>query len=508
MIRKVQSSMEKYHMFPQNGNIVAGVSGGADSLCLLRVLVILRDRFGLKLTAVHVNHRIRQEAAEDAAFVERICREWDVPFVLVEEDVEALARQERISCEEAGRRVRYEAFESVLAQMDGAVQKGYDGSKSSGQKDRCCRGCIAVAHNSDDRAETLLFHMLRGTGLNGMGSIRPVRILKVGSRIIRPLLFCSREEIEQFLCSEGLTWCTDATNREDIYTRNKIRNHLLPYAQKQICERAREHLSKEAQLLAETSDFVQRMTREAMERCSTVENEEIVFDAVRFGKEDPFLQKQMVLQGLLMKGTGKDLTAAHVEQAMYLFAPECLSGKKMELKSCRVQVFRRFSQVVIGSLEPERKMTECAAVQNTEEAFVLEEGNLSIPGLGKVEVKILERYGKYEENAGEEAIFLQDIPEKKYTKWFDYDKIIESAVFRTRRMGDYLVISQSGAKKSLKRYMIEEKIPVNRRDKMQVLADGAHVMWVPGHRISAAYKVTEKTERILQVQLTGGREDG
>ena len=479
--------MEKYGMFPENGNIVVGVSGGADSVCLLRVLARLKKSCGLRLTAVHINHRIRQEAGQDAAFVKKLCAEWEIPFVLVEEDVEALAAREHLSCEEAGRKVRYEAFAQVLAQMNAGQEPG---------------GCVAVAHNSDDRAETLLFHMLRGTGLNGMASIRPVRDRMDGYRVIRPLLFASREEIEVFLQSEGISWCRDATNEEDLYTRNRIRNRILPYAQEQICERSKEHLAREAQLLADTADFVGRMTREALSRCSRQgEDGRRIFDTVLFQKEDPFLQQQMVLQGLLDAGTGKDLTAEHVEQALRLFAPSCQSGRRMELPICRVAVRREFGNVVVQPLGNDE------ASGDAKEEFPMRLGRQFLPGLGEVEAEILNVSDKNVLNSGFESTFLQDIPEKTYTKWFDYDKITKSAVFRTRRTGDYLTINDAGGRKSLKRYLIEEKIPADRRDELLLLTDGAHVMWVPGHRISAAYKVTAQTKQIVQVYLTGGKEN-
>ena len=173
MVKQVQKFMEQYAMFPENGNIVMGVSGGPDSVCLLFLLVKLREIHGLKLAVVHVNHGLRAEAAADAAFVQKLCAQWQVEFVLEAVDAAQFARQEGISCEEAGRQMRYRAFAKKLAEMD-SITGGH--------------GCIAVAHNRADRAETFLFHLLRGTGLDGMAGIRAVRFLQgtAGPRIIRP----------------------------------------------------------------------------------------------------------------------------------------------------------------------------------------------------------------------------------------------------------------------------------------------------------------------------------
>ncbi|MDO4332962.1 MAG: tRNA lysidine(34) synthetase TilS [Eubacteriales bacterium] len=501
---KILTYMDEYHMWPENGNVVAGVSGGADSVCLLSLLVRLRNSSGqiscsghgreqrpfcgLKLTVVHVNHKIRREAAEDAAYVRMLCEGWQVPFILVEEDVEALAQKEKISCEEAGRQVRYRAFRQALSEMD-------EGSGT--------RGCIAVAHNRDDRAETLLFHMFRGSGLEGMGSIRPVRKNEDGSRIIRPLLSCSRKEIEDFLRAEGLEWKTDRTNAEDLYTRNRIRNRVLPYVEKEICPQAKGHLAREAALLADTADFVRKKTQEALARCSKdfSEKGERHFEAAAFLREDPFLQDHMLMDSVEKFGQKKDMTTAHIEQIKKLFLPSCTSGRRIALPILQLCVYRQFHQVIFKKeTEPAKTAKKDADREKTE--ILLTAGSFFVPGMGEVRARFLPGPAAEGRKEGDRAVFLQNIPEKKYTKWFDYDKIIQSAMFRTRRTGDYLTINDALEKKSLKRYMIEEKIPAERRNGLMLFADGAHVIWVPGHRISAVYKVSAKTKTVLEIVIS------
>lgn len=508
MTDKVLTYMRQYSMLPENGNIVVGVSGGADSVCLLRVLAKLRESYDLHLRAVHINHGLRREAGEDADYVRSLCESWNVDFVLVEEDVEELAKREHLSCEEAGRKVRYEAFFQELSKMD----RGKEG-----------HGCIAVAHNRDDRAETLLFHLFRGTGLEGMGSIRPVRLSKDGSRIIRPLLFCSRNEIEEFLRAEGVAWRTDRTNAEDLYTRNKIRNRILPYVEKEICRDAAGHLAREAQLLSETAEFIGRCTKEALMRCSRQDpaRESVRFDAAAFGREESFLQDQMIKEVMQRLGKGRDMTAAHVAEVKKLFAPSCLSEKRVELPVCEIRAVRQFGDVIVEKMTLQSKKdgqqdranrtagVRGAGLQNAaaeRPAVSLAPGSFTVPGLGRIEVRLLPGPAAEGIKECENTVFLQNIPEKKYTKWFDYDKIIQSAEFRTRKSGDYLTINGALSQKSLKRYMIEEKIPAGERDSMPVLADGSHIMWVPGYRISAAYKVTVRTEKILEVCCVSGQE--
>ena len=557
LTEKILFYMKRYHMIPENKNIVVGLSGGADSVCLLYVLAALRKKLGLQLCAVHVHHGLRGvEADADEAYVRDICRAWDVPLKAIRIEAAALAKQWGIGCEEAGRRARYEIFEECLQEMGG------------------CRGAIAVAHHRDDCAETLLFHMFRGTGLDGMAGIRPVRKTERESMIIRPLLETGKTEIESFLQEKGISWRIDSTNTGEDYTRNRIRNRVLPYAEKEICSGAGAHLAKEAQLLAETADFVRSCTRQALERCR-VEADDLKANACgieivehvgrregnaeykRYDKqtiikvniellqqEDIFLQKQCVRECLLEIGTGRDLTAAHIEAVRHLVGTDCQSGRKLRIPACQLEVERQFGLLVFRRLErqqdalpeqqdalPEQRFDRGRQVglQTPELPLPEHSSELHVPGMGVVSVRYLQRdeltageknaaaggkntaageknaaAGGKNTAAGEESsaaagAFLKNIPQKKYTKWLDYDKIIQSVVFRTRRSGDYLTIDDNFSKKSLKKYMIEEKIPANERNSMMVLADGNHIIWVPGGRISTYYRVTEQTRMILEV---------
>lgn len=560
LTEKILFYMKRYHMIPENKTIVVGLSGGADSVCLLYVLAALRKKLGLQLCAVHVHHGLRGvEADADEAYVRDICRAWDVPLKAMRIDAAALAKQWGIGCEEAGRRARYEIFEECLQGMGG------------------CRGAIAVAHHRDDCAETLLFHMFRGTGLDGMAGIRPVRKTERESMIIRPLLEIGKTEIESFLQEKGISWRIDSTNTGEDYTRNRIRNRVLPYAEKEICSGAGAHLAKEAQLLAETADFVRSCTRQALERCRVkaddlkanacgieivehVGQREGTAEYRRYDKqtiiklniellqqEDIFLQKQCVRECLLEIGTGRDLTAAHIEAVRHLVGTDCQSGRKLRIPACQLEVERQFGLLVFRRLERQQDASPEQQDALSEQQDALSErgrqvglqtpelplpehsSELHVPGMGVVSVRYLQRdeltageknaaaggkntaageknaaAGEKNTAAGEESsaaagAFLKNIPQKKYTKWLDYDKIIQSVVFRTRRSGDYLTIDDNFSKKSLKKYMIEEKIPANERNSMLVLADGNHIIWVPGGRISTYYRVTEQTKVILEV---------
>ncbi len=503
---RVWQYCQKYRLLADTEYIVAGISGGADSVCLLLVLQELQKLCPFRLHAVHVNHGIRAEAEADEAWVKALCEKRGVPFTSFHEDVRGFAKENGLSEEEAGRVLRYRAMEQVL---DAQMAAGPSGVMA---------GKIAVAHNANDRAETLLFHLFRGTGLAGMGSIRPCR-----DRVIRPLLGISRAEIEAYLREMGQDWRIDATNAEDTYTRNRIRHHILPYAESKICGGAVAHLAAEAEHLAGAAEFIQKQVYQALDRCMAGKGTEddpngrraeVRLLVLAMQNEDPFLQDEMLMQCIRDLGRGRDMTRKDVAAIRYLFSPDCQSGRKVQAAGLRA--WKEFDTVVLQRERTEGDTQEPGGAKEAAvkagaipgetlpvtvlhgEALEPEPGETAVfvvPGLGRVESRV--------RDTAEMADFLQNIPRNEYTKWFDYDKIIESVRFRTRRTGDYLTINEKLQKKKLQDYFIEQKIPAGQREELVVLAEGARILWVPGYRISAAYKVTEKTRRIWEVHIGG-----
>ena len=445
---KVFSYIREHHMLKPGDRVVAGISGGADSVCLLFVLLEWAKVCPLELAIVHVNHGIRKEAGEDAAYVKSLCEAHCLPFYLVEKDVRERAEQEKCSEEEAGRKTRYEAFEAVAKEI------GAD--------------YIAVAHNSNDRSETMLFHLFRGSGIKGLGSIQPVR-----DNIIRPILCLERKEIEAYLEDRGITYCQDATNATDDYTRNRIRHHILPYAEEHVVQGAIAHMARSAEMLSETEDYLEQQTRMELQRCAT-ENEagyEISVEA--YLACHPVLQKRIL--HTIVKGLSphqKDISYVHIADLRGLFTK---TGNRSVDLPFGIRGKREYDKVSVGIVNEE----EFLPVEECELQFTLLDADFS-------------------HKIGEE------VPQNQYTKWFDYDKIKGCLTVRTRNTGDYLTIADGAGgmrHKTLKDYMIAAKIPKDTRDRIPVLSEGSHVLWLVGYRISEYYKISENTKRILQVQL-------
>jgi tRNA(Ile)-lysidine synthase len=449
-------------------SVLAGVSGGADSVCLLFLLLEWRRQYGGRLGVIHVNHGLRQEAAAEAAFVEKLCIEQEVPFYLKEVDVGERSQREHQSLEEAGRKARYEAF------LEAALAWNY--SK------------VAVAHNANDQAETMLFHLFRGSGIRGLSGIRPVR-----GQLIRPILCLERWETESYLEALGQPYCTDTSNATEAYTRNRIRNHILPYAKEAVSTQVIAHMSSAAGILQETEDYLERLTSEAIKACVTDETGRRVIRVEAYGGLDPVLRKRLLYQLLReMAPEGKDIGLIHVHALEELFLREgnrtvCLPKGIRGTRSYKEVILEKDPEVASGSHPP---ISICL------EDISPEGMRLTLPEGGILTCRILP------------AQKNEKIPQNQYTKWFDCDKIKGYLELRTRNQGDYFYIKgQSNGqepgrnKKTLKKFMTDEKIPASDRKNLPLLAEGQHILWVIGYRISEAYKVDGGTKRILEVNI-------
>ncbi len=471
MLQKIKAYVAEQNMIARGDRIVVGVSGGADSVCLFDVLMQLKEELALSLSVVHVNHGIRQEAQADEDYVRELCDARGVPFYSFHADVVRIAEEQHLSEEEAGRQVRYRAFAQV---MDEAFQG---------------EGKIAVAHTQNDRAETVLFHLFRGTGLKGLSGIAPVR-----ERIIRPLLCVRREEVEAYLRARDIAFCQDATNATDAYTRNRIRHHILGYAQEHICQNSVGHINQAADRLQEATDYLREQVGEAVKAAVTDTGAGLQIHGTKWHGLHPFLQKEVIhhVFGMLVD-SAKDMTAVHVEMVSGLFGKQ--SGRSVQLPYGIVAT-RNYEGVRIG-----RNAQETGITAAKEETLRLE-GQAGQLCFGGYEIC----FRVFENEKGNDI--MSDIPKNDCTKWFDYDKIKQYPVFRYRKSGDFLVIHAQGGKKTLKQYMIDEKIPREKRAYIPVFAQGEQILWVVGYRMSEDSKISPQTKTIMEIQISGGNEHG
>lgn len=453
----VENYIEKNHMIRRGDGIIAAVSGGADSVCLLHLLVDLREKYSLKLRVVHVHHGLRgEEADRDAEFTRGLCSRLRVSCQVLNAGVKEYAKNHSLSEEEAGRILRYK----LLEQEAGRWERETD-----------CPVKIAVAHHGDDSAETILYNLFRGSGLQGMGGIRPVR-----GKIVRPLLCVTREEILRYLAENGLEYCQDSTNQHWDYTRNRMRHRILPEIVKEINPRASQHIRQASEKIRQADEFLQSAAAAWMNSHISEDNPDLV------PKE--LLEEAEILQAYVLRrmlavaaGSEKDLSSRHIDALLDLLKGAV--GRRADLPQ---------------GIRAEREYAGLKIEKNTGIKPAPPEHGTEIP----LEITVFPRE-KGQEN--------QEFPKNQYTKWFDYDKIKGMLSVRTRRTGDYITLS-GGGRKSVKAYMIDEKIPAARRDSIFLLAEGSHVLWIIGYRISEYYKIGPETATILQAKLDGGENHG
>ena len=439
-------------MLHDGDTVIVGVSGGADSVCLLFLLCYLKYEkiYDIDIKVVHINHMIRDNAKSDARFVEELCKELEKRFSislsyhLFEIDVHGYAKENGLSVEEAGRYLRYDAFNQVL-----------------GDK----KGKIAVAHHANDRAETMLFNLFRGSGIKGLTGISPVN-----DKIIRPLLNEERSQIEAFLKSEGLNYVTDETNLTDDYTRNKIRHNIIEYVEENIIKGAVRNMTNAAKQLDKADEFITECIKISSLKCISIKEEgRIIINVNALKSEHEYIIDRIIYDSIVyVTQKKKDITSEHVKQVSVLL--DACGSKQVSLPYdvMALKEYDRLSIIKSSSSIRENPMNQNDFTMQVITDFTVE-----------------------------------DIPKDLYTKWFDYDKISTVATIRTRKEGDYLIINNKGQRKLLKDYFINEKVPSLERDGTLLLADGDHIMWIIGKRISEYYKVTENTRRVLEVHYVG-----
>ncbi|MCR5430829.1 MAG: tRNA lysidine(34) synthetase TilS [Eubacterium sp.] len=447
MKSKVLEFIRKKKLLKKGDSVVLGVSGGADSICMLKILSDAQKRRDISLYVLHINHQIRgKEANEDAAFVKRACTKFKVPHRVVSVDVPRIAEEQGMSLEEAGRMVRYQEF------SDYAYEVGANK--------------IAVAHNSNDNAETVLMNLARGTGIKGLSGIAPKRKMEDSKgntiEVIRPILCLTRKEIEEYLKENEIEYRNDSTNDSTDYTRNKIRLEIMPILEN-INDNAMQNITNASNELANTTEYIEKDVEDAYEEFVSDENGKL------FLSDEAFSLDPVVFTGVIRKmientaGKLKDITRIHVGDVVSLSEKQV--GKKIDLPYSIVAE-REYEGISIYSEE-----NESATPEDEKEVIISFE---------------------------DDDFDKENIEELQYTKWLDYDKI-DDVVVRTQKKDDYIVIDDKGSKKRLKKYFVDEKIPRRDRDNVLLVADGSHILWVVGHRISEAVKVTPETKKVIKV---------
>jgi len=444
MKKLVHDTVKNHNMFAPGDSVVIGISGGADSVALLHVLLELRGALSLgEIIPVHVNHNLRgQESDGDEAFVGKLCDELNLPLVTYQANVKALANEKKLGIEAAGRILRYSFFEGVRIAF--GAQK------------------IAVGHNRDDSAETVIMNLCRGSGLKGLCGIPPVN-----GNIVRPLIDTPRVAIEKYLDSAKISYITDASNYSDDYTRNRIRNKLMPLLATSTTDNVSEIIARNASWLSAEEKFIESAAQRAFDECMIAEG----LDIVKLSAQPEALSRRIVRHaiGKARYNDYTDISAAHVQAALNLAQGH--SGREIHLPG--VIVKKEYNTLIFAPHSPENLQGFCYPLEiNT---------SIHVQELGKTLTISRVTPEKSEPDLKKPILYC--------TKAFEYGNVKEgSFALRTRRPGDRIAVGLNMTKK-LQDYFTDTKIPASQRDSIPLLAVGSEILWIlHDDRVSAKYK--------------------
>jgi tRNA(Ile)-lysidine synthase len=458
------------HGLVENGQtVLVAVSGGPDSVCLLRMLNEAQKELGIKLHVAHLNHQLRgTDSDEDARYVSDLARTMNVPATIEKRDVAGYRREHGLSLEEAAREVRY-AFLAETARSVGASS-------------------VAVGHTASDHVETILLHIIRGTGTQGLRGLLPVvrwHFSGIGLTIVRPLLELKREETAEYCSINQLGPRCDSSNLSPSLLRNRVRHELLPLLAG-YNHGINETLSRTGRIAAEEADFMNLQGQEHWNKIVKSQDKLIIIEKAVFLHLPPALQRHILRRAMEdLLGTLKDIEARHIEEILNL--AEKPAGRKVDLPE-NLTFSVEYDRYLLGwDLEKLPPFPELGG-----------SARLNIPGRSEVsgwEIESSIRDPKPETEWNEDG----------FTACFDMDKTGGSIEMRKRHPGDWFQPLGMNQTKKVGQFMLDAKIPRDWRDRVPILVTPEQVIWVAGHRIDDRVRVTSETQRILCVQMSRKR---
>ena len=454
--------------------IIAGISGGPDSLCLLHVLNSIRKEYRLTILPIHINHKLRKKADAEQKHVEKICKGMGLTCGSVEIDVRVFAEETGMGEEEAGRTARYDTFLQIAEETE---KQGY-------AKDKIV---IAVAHNADDQSETILQHILRGTGLRGLAGMAPVRQDESGYCIIRPLLGVTRAEIEAYIAETGLKPNIDESNQDPKYQRNRIRLELIPLLEEQYNPNIRSGLRKLGSIAALDNNYMDQAAGTVFEQAASYDTVRgaILLDAEVLSGQHPAILRRVISITLQAAGMEADISYELIHEVLAVLFSDTPSAR-ITLPA-GIVAEREYRKLVFRSAgltgpkpDPAERFRLIRTIVDREEfrapvnhayaAFDFDSFGRTYPGqAGKIEL-------------------------------------------RTRQEKDRIAIGK-GRHQKIQDYLVDAKVPRNLRDEILMVAVGNEILWVLPHdalptaeqrakgKFSQNYQVTDRTKEVLLLEI-------
>ena len=489
LVKKVYDTIISENLIAPMDNVILGLSGGPDSVCLFHVLLELKPVMGFDIICAHVNHMLRgNESDDDERFVAALCKEHNIPLEVRKIDVARIASGSGKTIEEVGRRARYLFFDEV------AVKHGKDETISSK---------ILFAHNEDDNAETVLFRIIRGTGATGISGIPIKRKSKLGFEIVRPLLCASRREIEKYLEESNIEARIDSSNKNIEYSRNNIRCKIIPFLENASGLDVKQSLVRLAGNAAVDKDYFDEKIEKYISKYLNKEERmygRLLLDRKILVDVHPAIRFRIIVKIFSMLGLDNDISAAHLSSANALIESGS-TGQTIDFpKGYKLEISYQncvFSKVTFKS-ESENIVNKSALVaiilsKKSNEDFAQE---IVFESNKKYEFQLFSMtkpdFDKLPNAAKSNALSV----------YFDLDKMcsdLDEIAIRTRKNGDRIRQKGMIGRKKIQDIMVDEKVPKYLRDEMPLLASKKEVLWLPGLRKSSQYEVEESTEKIIAI---------
>lgn len=469
MLKTVRKTIADNLLLRRGEHVLAAVSGGPDSVALLRILEILSAEYSLKITVAHLNHGLRgEEADRDEEFVRILSEKKSLAFITKRVDIRERQKKTGRSLEEIGREERYRFLYETAGEC-GAVK-------------------IATGHHRDDQVETFFINLLRGAGLDGLKGIAPIR----DDCLIRPLLYVGRSEILEFLNREGLAYTTDSSNSDQVFLRNSIRNWLIPELTKRYNPRLIAGVARTAEIIRLEDDYMLDVVRQLTGFWGIKPGDkEIAVPLSEFSQQHRAVQAR-IIKFLLERMTTfqNGIGYLHIESVLELCHKKDSRFRTLDLPA-GILVEKRAA--VLNIRKVSEKLTSGVAAGNETGRFEIE---VKIPAtIGLPEIK---RNIRIEMIANPGLAKVKSHPEMAF---MDYDCINPPLLIRNWRPGDRIDLLGLGGTKKLKKYFIDRKIPSALRGTIPLLVDSQSIIGIAGERISQRVRITEKTKKVLKIEL-------
>lgn len=488
---KVRETIKKNEMLTFGDKILVGVSGGPDSVALLQILYSFREEYNLSLHVAHLNHRLRgEEANKDANLVKNLAENLNLAYEIKScpLDLKKIAQEEGWTLEETARKYRYLFYEEM------AKKFGTDK--------------IALGHNANDQAETVLMRFLRGSGLEGLRGMPAVR-----GKIIRPLIDCYREEIEEYCREHKLEYRIDSTNKEAIYFRNKIRLELLPLLTAEYNKNIKNILLQLSRVVNEVSAYLEEETEVRFKETTRVtDREKVVIDLNQLNLLPLVFKRRIIRKAIeVVKGDLQAISFVHSEEVLRLI--ESRGGEKEITLPAGLKVKKIYQQLIIYKKNKDKIFEvgispggRAAEPRREWEYPIAVPGSTKINLLGlKVEAKILGQLEVdpsfyYKKNYYEKK--EREKSEREFNELMDYDQVKLPLKLRNRRAGDKFHPLKMKGEKKVKDFFIDYKVPKSQRGLISLLVDREdQILWIVGMRLDHRVRITPHTKKVLSLNI-------